>query len=191
MSRNAMTAGALGLALLAACNKPAEKAGEAPAGPSAAAPNAAATPVMPERKPGLWNLTVSGAGMTQTFKICLDVATNKKLSITGGQTSDDVCKQTKMGRTPDGAWEFASSCDMGAAGHIETTGVATGDLTSKYQSKAVQVTTGAKDPAQNGTTQSAMSAEWVGPCPADFAPGDLELPGGQRMNLSAMGAQAN
>jgi hypothetical protein len=33
-----------------------------------------------------------------------------------------------------------------------------------------------------------LDATWKGPCPADFKPGDMELPGGMKINMLTMGA---
>jgi len=181
MTRAAWMAGALAMALLAGCDEAPEKPAE-PAKPAA--------PALPERKPGLWNQTVSMGGMSQTFKICLDVATGKKLSMFGQQTSETACARTSMTPRIGGGWDFSSSCDMGSGGQIETKGVATGDLTSKYDVKATSVTTGAAEAQANGTFEMTMSAAWAGACPPDYKPGDMELPGGMRMNISQMSPQA-
>ena len=183
MSRIAQIAGAAALVLLAACGKARDEKAKAPEKPAAAP----AAPSQPQRRAGLWTQTVASGGMTQTFRICLDVATAKQLSVLGQQTSDAACSKTSMTPAAGGGWDFSSSCDMGSAGHIESRGVATGDLATNYQVHAVSVTTGASAPSANGKTQMTMSAKWTGPCPADFAPGDMELPGGLRMNIAQAG----
>lgn len=191
MKMGAWIAGAAALALLAGCNKAEEKAANAPEAGKEAVAAAPAETAMPARKAGLWNQTIATGDMTQTMKLCLDVATAEKISAFGQQTSQDVCSEQQMTKRLDGGWDFASTCDMGPQGKIVSKGTATGDFTSKYQVKATSTTTGATMAQANGTHEMTMTAEWVGPCPAGMKPGDLELPGGMRMNITQMGAAAS
>ena len=106
----------------------------------------------------------------------------------GGQVSSaDVCRATSAKARPGGGWDFTSSCDMGDAGHMDTVSAVTGDMWTRFQTTSTVTTTGAKVAESNGTLQTTLSAERLGDCPADFAPGDMELPGGQRMNIAQAG----
>jgi hypothetical protein len=182
MTRGAWAAGVLTLALLAGCGKKTEEAKAPEAAGEAPARLAAPTPA-----PGLWNFTISSQGMEQTFKLCLDVATSKRMSPSGQVSSADVCKQTSARARPGGGWDFTSSCDMGDAGHMDTVSTVSGDMASKFQSKSTITTTGAKLAESNGVVETNLSAELLGACPPDFGPGDMELPGGQRMNITQAG----
>lgn len=176
----------LGAGLLAGCQKSDEaaKTGEA-AQASATAPNVAATP--PKRKPGLWAQTVSTAGMTQTTKLCLDEATEARMTAWGQQVSEGMCAKNAI--TPAaGGWAFESECDMGQAGKTVTKGTATGDFNSRYVIKATSTTTGASMAQANGAHEMEMTAAWEGPCPAGMKPGDMSLPGGMTINLDQMSA---
>jgi hypothetical protein len=179
------------LALLAGCQrKPAaEKAADA----KAAAANASATttgpaPIAspPRRKPGLWSQTVKMAEMSQTTRICLDATTEAKMSVFGQQATKDMCKVNHMSRGLDGSWAFVSVCDMGSGGKTTTTGVASGDFGSHYTMTADSVTSGASAPQMNGSHKMVLDAVWQGPCPAGFKPGDMELPGGMKINVLEM-----
>jgi hypothetical protein len=183
----ALTAAALALA---ACGQKAETAkgaeGASPA--SAAAPAVPAGP--PARKPGLWVQTISTGDMTQTTRICLDEATDKAMSLVGSQMSDEICSKHEV--TPvAGGYRFSSVCAAGdGTGTTTTEGSATGDFNSKYKVEAQSTITGANAPQMNGARKMTVEAEWQGPCPADFKPGDMELPGGMKMNIAAMAGAA-
>jgi hypothetical protein len=100
-----------------------------------------------------------------------------------------MCSKTAMSRGLDGSWSFSSVCNVGAGGKTTTSGVITGDFNSKYEMTAESTTEGASAPQMNGPHKMAMEAVWVGPCPAGFKPGDMELPGGMKMNMLAMAAK--
>lgn len=175
----------VGLLALAACQKKSETAattGDAPAA-SASAPAGPVSP--PKRKPGLWTQTVSTGGMTQTMKLCLDEATEAKMTVWGQQASKDICETNTVTPTA-GGWTFVSACDMGQAGKVTTTGKATGDFSSKYMIKATSVTTGSTMAQANGTHEMEMTGTWEGACPASMKPGDMTLPNGMTMNLNTL-----
>lgn len=169
--------------VLAACQKKEEtSAATGEAAPAVA--KAPAAPVgPPKRRVGLWAQTVSSQGMNQTSKICLDEATEAKMSAWGQQMGDGMCSKNVITPTP-GGWSFESVCSMGGAGTIATTGKATGDFNSKYVLKATSVTTGSSMPQANGTHDMEVTATWEGPCPAGMKPGDLTLPNGMTMNIA-------
>lgn len=177
----------LGVSLLAlaACSKKTDDKSAAATGDAApAAANAPAGPVgPPKRKPGLWAQTVSTAGMTQTSKLCLDEATEAKMSVWGQQMGQDMCARNVITPTA-GGWSFDSECTMAGAGTIKTTGTATGDFNSKYVVKATSVTSGSSMAQANGTHQMEVTATYEGPCPAGMKPGDMILPGGMTVNIA-------
>lgn len=179
---------ALGAGLLAGCqkNEDAAKTGETPQA-SAAAPAAPATP--PKRKPGLWAQTVSTAGVTQTTKICLDEATESRMTPWGQQMSDGMCARNVVTPTA-GGWAFESECDMGQGGKTVTKGTMTGDFDSRLVMKAVSTTTGSSMPQADGTHEMEVTSVWEGPCPAGMKPGDMSLPGGMTINMNQMSGMA-
>jgi hypothetical protein len=179
------------LLALAACNKKpdAAKAPDAAATTTPAAASAPAAPSMtpPERKAGLWEQKMSTAGMTQVSRICFSDEVNKKMSLWGQQGGKDMCAEQSMTPTP-GGWKFSSRCDMGSGGTIISTGEAKGDFGSHYTVNIKSSTTGAGAPHMNGEHEMTLEATWKGPCPAGFKPGDMELPGGMKMNMLTMAA---
>ena len=188
----ALTITTLSLAALGACSKK-DEAAKAPAPAAQSAADAATSAVassggMPVRKPGLWEHTVSTAGATQTTRLCLDAATDAQLSIMGSQAGKDICSDQHMSRGLDGSYSFRSVCDLGEGGKMTSTGTIKGDFNSSYVVESTSSTAGAAMPQMNGAHSMRLTAVWKGPCPAGFVPGDMELPGGQKMNLAQMGA---
>ncbi|WP_310539977.1 DUF3617 family protein [Phenylobacterium sp.] len=175
----------MGVALLAlaACQKKVEATAAVGEAPAASATVSAVSP--PKRKPGLWAQTISTNGMTQTMKLCLDEATEAKMTVWGQQAGKDICAKNTVTPAP-GGWTFVSECDMGQAGKVATTGKATGDFNSKYVIKATSVTTGSTMAQANGTHEMEMTGTWEGACPASMKPGDMTLPNGMTMNIGAI-----
>ena len=172
------------LAALAACGPKAETKASAPAAKSEASAPVAPTPATwPKRKPGLWTQTMNlkEQGFSRSFRFCIDEATDEKLGLYS-QGAGVKCTQGQMTRTA-GGWTVTSSCDMGPAGQTQSTLHVSGDFGSRYVMEIDSTTTGAAQPSMNGQHRMTMTAEWSGACPAGWAGGDMELPGGQRMNL--------
>lgn len=186
----AMTIGTLALAALAGCGKKDEAATEkAPAAKAAAdaATSAVAAGGPPARKAGLWEQTVTTAGIEQTTRVCLDAATDAKIQVWGGQATKDMCSEQQMTRNLDGSYSFSSVCDLGSGGKTTTKGSVKGDFGDRYTVEATSNTEGAAAPQMNGAHTMRLDAVWKGPCPEGFKPGDMELPGGMKMNLTEMG----
>ncbi len=181
------------LLALGACQKKSETAAQtgeaAPAASAApaAASSASAPLAAPRRKAGLWKQTVSSEGSTQTMTLCLDDATEAKMTVWGGQITRNACPKNDI-RPTAGGWSFESECDMGGGGKVATKGTATGDFASSYVVKATSVTTGSSIPSANGTADMEMTGTWAGACPAGMKPGDMTLPGGMKMNLNTIAA---
>jgi hypothetical protein len=178
------------LATLAGCGeKPATKteAGGA-AKPAASAPASLGSDggpaSWPKRKPGLWTqtMTLKEQGFSRSFRFCVDEATDEKLGLYS-DTAGDQCAKGQMTRTAGGGWRVTSTCDMGTAGRTQSTINVTGDFGGRYVMEIDSTTTGAAQPAMNGQHKMTMTAEWSGACPAGWAGGDMEMPGGRRMNL--------
>ena len=174
---------------LAACSKKTETAA-AGGGTGASAPAAGpATP--PSRKAGLWEQTMtlpqmaqSARSMTQTTKICLDETTEAKMKwwATENRRGGPNCAEQSF--TPKlGGWSFHSVCDMGDGGKVVSDGQAIGDFGSHYKVDVTSVTTGSAMAETNGTHKITIDATWKGPCPAGMKPGDIEMPGGMRINM--------
>jgi len=192
--RAAFLVSAAALAALAACGKKPEPApapsAEAPSAqaPAAQAPATATVPAMtpPKRKPGLWEQTISMSEMTQKSSICIDKAVEDAMGWWGQQTTKDMCAKQSVTRALDGSWRVESECSMGSGGKTVTKGVASGDFGSNYRMEAETITTGAAAPQMNGSHKMTLTAAWKGPCPAGMKPGDMQLPGGMKINMLEM-----
>jgi hypothetical protein len=171
---------------LAACSKKPASAPDAATAAAPAAANAPAAPMTPpERKAGLWEQKMSTAGRTQVSRICVSDAVNKKVTLWGQQGGEEMCSRKSITPTA-GGWKFSSTCNMGPGGTIVSSGEAKGDFGSHYTVDIKSSTTGAAAPQMNGEHAMTLEAAWKGPCPADFKPGDMELPGGMKINMLTM-----
>jgi hypothetical protein len=177
------------LAALAACGQKSgtqseTKTAEAPKA-AVATPTAAPVPTTwPKRKPGLWTqtMTLKAQDFTRSFRFCVDETSDQKMGL-DSQGDDRRCQKQSMTRGLDGSWTVVSTCDMGPAGKSDSTIHVTGDFNTRYVMEVTSVTTGAAQPAINGEHKMTMTAEWSGACPAGWSGGDVEMPGGRRINL--------
>lgn len=185
-----LTAAAL---TLAACGQKTETAKSADAAGTAATATVATSsgPVtMPARKPGLWTQTVNTGDMTQTSKICIDATVDKAMSVMGSQMSKEMCSKNEI-TAAAGGYAFESVCQVGSGmGTTTSKGTVTGDFNSKYTVAAETTVSGANAAQMNGAHKMTLEATWTGPCPAGFQPGDMELPGGMKMNIAKMAGAA-
>ena len=177
-------AAACGLALtlsLAACQRPPESAANSATN---AATNTATSTAAPtaQRRAGLWEQRVSDGNTVQISRLCLDAATDTRLSLFGRQMNENQCQTHLMTRQPNGAWRISTVCDMGSGGRVTTSGLATGDFTSRYQIRFETSTVGAALEQMNGQHRLIVDAAYQGPCPAGMSPGEMELPGGRRIS---------
>jgi len=170
---------------LAACSKKAADTGQAVTA-SATAPAAPAAPATPPpRKAGLWEQKISTGSMQQTMKMCLDASVDQKMKWWGSQAKGKSdCTQQTVTPHPGGGWDFHAVCPMGESGTITSDGSATGDFGSHYKVEVTSVTTGSPMAQANGTHKTSIEATWTGPCPADMKAGDMEMPGGMRINMT-------
>lgn len=173
------------LVAVAGCGeKPAAKTeaeGGGAAKPAASAPAPLAQAAWPKRKPGLWTQTMNLKGFSRSFRFCVDASTDEKLGLYSQAGAQ--CTKGQTSRTADGGWTITSTCDMGPAGQSQSTIHVSGDFDRRYEMEIDSVTTGAAQPAMNGPHKMTMAAEWSGACPAGWTGGDVEMPGGRRMNL--------
>ena len=187
-------AGLTGLALfaLAACHRHDEASSAPPSGAAAASatPYAAPPPAAnekPHRQPGLWEQHVSVDGLegVQTTQLCIDKASEGKLSLYSARATTGRCETNQILRKADGTWAFSSVCDMGSGGKVTTAGTITGDVSRAYTVQSDSTTVGAAVPQMNGEHRVNITAAWQGPCRPGQKGGDLILPSGIKMNILA------
>jgi len=130
---------------------------------------------MPQRKPGWWELNLTVEGPTpqpvhQTVRMCTDAAVDQVQTPVGihpGKT----CPPIAISHDSD-AWTFSETCVMGKT-TVATEGRAKGDFSASYH---VDLKTRLSPPPlpQMGEIRTAIDAKWLGACPADKKPGDVE-----------------
>lgn len=184
--RLVMLAGVATLALSSCSKEKAASAAPQAASPSQVAPQSPTPPALPKRKAGLWKQTVTGSGVTQISRLCLDASSEEKLAIWGSQTGKSICAEQDVRPSAEG-WSFHSRCDMDGAGTVTSEGETKGDYNSNYTVEITSTTTGASAAQMNGTRKIHIAAEWQGPCPSGMAPGDMELPNGVKINVLKLG----
>jgi hypothetical protein len=163
---------AAGLVLAACGGEDKEKAG-GPTGPLE----------KPTRAAGLWEQTTSMNGAPpQVLRLCADPSVESTLPWWGRVAQAGTCNDVMSQKQPDGSYKFQTRCDMGGAGKSAITGVGAGDFSTKYEVKVNMITAGAAQPELNGQRQLVNTFERKGDCPDDWALGDVEVPGGTRMN---------
>jgi hypothetical protein len=187
--KRAMGMAAMSVLALAACGKKTETAASASASgttATAVASAPAAPQAPPSRKAGLWTQTMTSDVMNQTIKMCLDAAADQKMKWWGSSQAGKSSNCSEQRVTPHlgGGWDFHSVCQMGESGTITSDGSATGDFGSHYKVEVTAVTSGSPMAQANGTHKMSIEATWTGACPADMKPGDMELPGGMRINTT-------
>jgi len=135
---------------------------------------------MPTRKAGLWEMQMSGDASTAT-RMCTSAEVEKKMqemALAGGM---DSCSKLDIRKTASG-YVIDAVCQSGPTMSVTSHSEFTGDFNSAYTMKQaghVEMK-GAKPMNTNMTIQ----AKWVGDCPPDWKPGDVEMPGGRKVNMA-------
>lgn len=137
---------------------------------------------LPARKAGLWEIKTTLADSQAPPRVmqqCIDAKTDKLMSEKFGGGQGDCAKPEirKSGSTI----VAESSCKIGGVA-TTTRSVFEGDFDSAYTVK-VSMEGGPARPQPGGKTEMTMQARWLGPCKADQKPGDIEMPGGMKMNI--------
>ena len=135
---------------------------------------------LPTRKPGLWEIKMvleNSAVAPPAMQHCIDAATDKLLheKFSVGQESCSKHDISRSGST----FVIDSSCKFGNMA-TTTHAVFEGDFDSAY---TVNVSTTLDGGVKKNMT---MQAKWLGPCKPDQKPGDIEMPGGMKMNILDM-----
>ncbi len=142
----------------------------------------------PSRKTGLWEQTFNRdgkPGRVGRLKVCLDDATDGKLSVFGRHFATGAC-QRQVTREAGGVYHFNSVCTVDNGAVIKTMGVAAGDFASGYKVHSEVNVTGAPFGPMNGIHVVDITARYDGPCPQGVKPGDVELGSGMKINISRL-----
>lgn len=177
---------------LGACNREEPAPSEPAAGEPADAPATAgiAPAAQPELRDGLWVVTSQMEDLSTTMRMCVDAAVQRRMSVLGSQMAGGACEEAEVSARAGGGWSVRSVCDMGSGGRTVSEGTLTGDLRTAYRNEMTSTTTGAAVPHMNRSVTQVVEGEHQGACPEGMSPGDLEGPGGVRVNMLEMAEMA-
>jgi hypothetical protein len=150
------------------------KATTAPAGPTVS---------LPRPKAGLWEeTTVISGGASQSTRICLNDEVSAQLTSHGVNPPGAACDPVKVDKGADTGVTTTTTCKLKDGGKFTSTSTETGDLQQAYTTKVQWSVTGVAQQADM-SMQQTIEAKYAGPCPDGWQAGDVEQPGGQRVNL--------
>ena len=147
-------------------------AGAAPAGTS-----------LPHQKLGLWQQVYTTGANKISDQVCLDAASESKLSALGSQTSNTICQSRQVTRNRDGSWSVVSTCTPKPGWKTTSHVAVTGDFNSKFTAVIDSVTTGAPLGAAHGTHRTTLVSTWLGPCKPGQKGGDVIMSNGMKVNV--------
>jgi hypothetical protein len=146
---------------------------------------------LPQRKPGLWELTMQFEARhlpPQVMRQCTDAATDKLLSANFAGSAQEACSKQDMHKE-GGKIVVDSVCKFGEAtttAHAEVSG----SFDSAYTVDVISTREGGHrllpDVPAGGKTHMIIAAKWLGPCAAGQRPGDIIMGNGMTMNVLDM-----
>ena len=131
----------------------------------------------PNRKPGWWEMQLVITGPTpepirQVQRICTDAEVDKRQSPFGVNMNGGGCPAPKITHMAD-HWMVSGACDTGQM-KVSADATASGDLNDRYHAD-IAVHMDPPPAPQAGEIHIAMDARWLGQCPADKMPGQVEI----------------
>lgn len=141
---------------------------------------------LPQRKPGLWEITLHMAEKNRpppVMKLCIDAATDAEFLKLGMSTMQGMCSRNDIQRNGN-IVTMDAECRMGESKMTSHSVMTfTGDIAYKAD------VTSHFDPPMMGLSDLSMTQEarWASPCPGDMRPGDMIGPTGAKMNLKSPG----
>ena len=150
---------------------------------------------MPDRKPGLWQMTMKyeGAGSPlppQISQQCIDAATDKEMIALGNIAAREMCSEWAPQKVGEKII-VEQICQIGAMSITGRTEYS-GSFDSFYTINMTSMSTGGPA-AANSKTNTITEAKWMGPCKPDQEPGDIIMQVDNRpdatikMNIRNMG----
>jgi hypothetical protein len=134
---------------------------------------------LPNRKPGLWEITAGIGERAVKMRQCIDAATDHALQTRGGAAPQGDCSKRDVQKAGN-TMAIDSVCTFGGktrTSHI----VVTCSFDSEYTMTVTSQTEG-----QAPGPPATISAKWLGPCAADQRPGDMIMPNGTKLNITNM-----
>jgi hypothetical protein len=146
---------------------------------------------LPPRTPGQWELTmkqiVPADAEVVSTRLCLDAASDRKFMEMGLSISKESCSKYETSQQ-SGAFVIDAVCQFGKMKSVSRT-VVTGDYTKAYEMRVTGTSEGGPgQPPGMQPMEIVQTGKLVSPtCLPGFQPGDMELPGGIKININAMG----
>ena len=140
----------------------------------AAGAAAAGTQALPHQKLGLWQSETMMAGQHFTSQLCVDAASEAKMSAFSSQVSQKKCQPGQINHNPGGSWSSVTTCEFRPGVKTTTRADVTGDFNSKY----TMVMRSPPDAAPEMT----ITSTWIGPCKPGQRGGDVIM-NGKKMNV--------
>lgn len=145
----------------------------------------AASVELPSRKPGLWEIRMVHDGAKgsedMVMRTCIDAATDKDMLEGGAALMKSMCKRQEIVQKGD-TYTWDSTCSLGPIESTSHTEIS-GDFQSSYTMKMTGDMAGMPG-LGNGKTEVNQTAKWISAsCPEGFSPGDMEMPGGMKINV--------
>jgi hypothetical protein len=138
---------------------------------------------LPHQKPGLWHEAVTADGKTSTNLICLDEASETRLSALGVQVGKRSCQSREVGHNQDGSWTVVAACSFGGTWKTVNHSEVTGDFDSKITTVTDATFTGAPAGTPDGAHRVVIVATWQGPCQPGQKGGDVVMSNGTTINI--------
>jgi Protein of unknown function (DUF3617) len=147
--------------------------------------SAAAPAEMPIRKAGLWDMKMVMAGRPTpiTMQHCTDAATDRLMTSNFGSVGQQECSKRDI-QVNGSTVTIDSVCRINGV-TMTTHAVASGNFNSAYTVKLTTRRDGGPPAAgAAGETNMSVEAKWTGACKGDQKPGDMIMPGGQKINIT-------
>lgn len=146
---------------------------------------------LPPRKPGQWEVEMATGGTdatpAMTIQVCLDEATDKEMMTAGLSMAGDMCAKNEMRRDGD-LYIIDAECELGQMKTKSRTEIS-GDFKANYTMKVTGTVDGLPlglgDDKANKETVVTQKARWVSDtCANGLKPGEMEMPGGIRIDAA-------
>ena len=145
---------------------------------------AAGAEELPIRKAGLWEIKMTRTGspvQAMTMQHCTDANTDRAMNGMGSPMAQQACSKQDIRKTATG---YASDSVCNIAGRAITShSDIVGDFNSAYTVTTVSQSSAEGSAAGSRSTTSKIEAKWIGACKPDQKPGDVVMPGGQKVNV--------
>jgi len=145
-----------------------------------AAATSAVADELPQRKAGLWEIKMTHAKGAQgsPARQCTDASFEKEAGVFADQMM--TCSKRDIRKTAAG-YTVDSECKIMGMTTTSRTEI-TGDFNSAYKMKQTARTQGGIAGKAGQDSDMMIEGKWLGPCPAGWKPGDMEVDG-KRMSL--------